>query len=519
TPVQLSTQKLHEIHRPAFQAAIDAGVKTVMLNSGEINGVPVHASREIVTDLLRNEMGFEGVVVTDWDDIGKLVDFHKTAKNYKEATYQAVNAGIDINMTPLTLDFNHTLIELAEEGRITMDRIDESVRRILKLKFELGLFENPFPRNDRFDRIGSLENKQKALDAARESIVLLKNEGNHLPLQNPKKIILSGPTADNKRNLSGGWTLAWQGAEEERYPEDMHTIFSALKIEFPEAEIELMNGSDINTGKNSQAFSNRLNDADLIIYAGGEEPYTEFVGNITDLSLPMEQQSEINLLSKSNTPLLLILVQGRPRIITDVFQNVEGLLFAGLPGFEGAEAIANVISGKVNPSGKLPISYPQYPNHFVTYNHKSSDIYFFNPEEANDISQGSDNTSLFEFGYGLSYTDFEYRDLTLSTDRISDKETLRVSVKVINTGVREGKESVLWFITNHVGRITRPVKELKHFEKICLKPGEEKTLYFEIEPIKNLSYPDFDGSAILESGTYTIRVGNISREFNLIKSE
>lgn len=516
TPVQIGMQALQEFHIPPFQASIEAGMKTIMLNSGEVNGIPVHASKEIIQGILREQLGFDGVIVTDWEDIGKLVDFHKVAKDYKEATYMAVKAGIDVNMTPLTTQFNEALMELYEEGRISEERIDESVRRILRLKFELGLFEHPYPSDERLDRIGEDRNKAKALEAARESIVLLKNENNVLPIANPQRIVLTGPTADNKRNLSGGWTLSWQGAEEERYPEDMHTVFTALQQEYPDAEIELIEELPMDaSSRNQNRFFRSLNSADLIIYVGGEEPYTEFVGNITDFRLPEFQRNEISFLNQAETPVALVLVQGRPRIITDIYSDTDIILFAGLPGFEGAEAIANIFSGAVNPSGKLPFSYPQHTGHYLTYNHKSSDVYFFNPDEANHIAQGEQQTALFEFGYGLSYTTFEYSDLELSASEITADETLLATVTITNTGNVAGMESALWFLTNQVGSISRPVKELKHFEKVSLEPGESVTIDFEINPHKVLWFPDAEGNRIYETGSFTLTVDDLSSDFRL----
>ena len=506
SPAYIPKQVLHEFHRPSFQAAVDAGIKTVMLNSGEVNGVPVHGSYELITELLRNDMGFKGVVVTDWGDIEKLVDFHFVAEDFKEATYRAVMAGVDVSMTPLTLEFNEALKALVDEGRITEERLDESVRRILRLKFELGLFEHPYPSDDRLDRIGTEINKKNALDAAHESIVLLRNKNNILPAENPARILVAGPSADSKRNLAGGWTLAWQGAPGERYPDEMMTILDALKSEYPDASVE-----QIHVIPSKQ----QLDESDMIVYAGGEEPYTEFVGNISDLSLPQNQIDDINLLAESNTPLILVLVQGRPRLITSMEKKTHAILHAGLPGFEGAEAIANIISGTVNPSGKLPISYPESSVHFTPYNHKPSANYDFDEDDANQISQVSLPTSLYPFGHGLSYTTFEYSDLSLNSRSVVADGSLSASVQVTNTGDRMGMESVLWFITDHVGTITRPVEELAHFEKITLEPGESATITFKIIPEKHLSYPDRNGNPILETGTFTVKVGELTREFEL----
>ncbi len=497
TPVQLSMQAIREFHLPPFQAAVDAGIKTMMLNSGEVNGIPVHASYEFVTELLRDEMGFDGVVLTDWADIEKLVDLHRTAENYKEAVYQAVTAGIDVSMTPLDLNFNTALKELVDEGRITEERLDESVRRILRLKFELGLFEYPFPRSDRLYRIGTEENRLKALEAARESIVLLRNENDVLPAKEPNLIVVAGMSANSKRNLNGGWTLTWAGGTEEQYPEDMHTIYTALQKEYPAAEIRLI-ASELRSSANRDL----LDSADLIIYAGGEEPYAEFTGNVTDLTLPSDQLSDVAFLSESETPLVLVLVLGRPRIITPIVEKTDAIIFTGLPGFEGGEAIANIISGRVNPSGRLPISYPMYTGHFSTYNHKPSAI---------------SSSALYPFGHGLSYTEFDYSDLQLGSHSVGMNESLTASVTVTNSGEVTGMESVLWYITNHVGRISRPVLELKHFEKIELEPGESTRLEFELVPQKHISYPDRYGNRILEPGRITVRVGDLSKEFMLVE--
>ena len=519
TPAHLPMQQIHEFHRPSFQKAVDAGLKTVMTNSGEINGVPVVASHDILTRLLRDQMGFEGVIVTDWDDIGKLVNFHYTADNFKKATYDAVMAGVDMSMTPLHLDFNSSLLELVEEGRIPEKRIDESVRRILRLKFELGLFEHPYPRDDRFDRIGCRENRRKALDAARESMVLLKNDNRVLPVEKPARIGVLGPSAHSRRNLCGGWTIAWQGGKESRYPDTIHTVYSALTDEFPEAEVHHFGPEDVPDVNAASAsalasYLEKLNGMDLLVYAGGEEPYCEFAGNIADLKLPDGQVEELKYLSKSTAPVVLVLVQGRPRLINEVVDGADAIIFAGLPGFEGATAIANIISGNVNPCGKMPVSYPMNPNHYLPYNHKKSNLYFFDPNVANQIVQGNVTTSLFPFGYGLSYTTFAYSDLKLSAGSMDEEGSIKATVTVSNTGQREGKEPVLWFTSTRTGRITRPVKELKHFEKVSLKPGESATCEFVISP-DVVAYPGEQGEPILEKGSYSVMVGNLDQEFRI----
>ena len=518
TPVDLSMQTIHEFHRPSFQAAIDAGMKTIMVNSGEVNGTPVHASKELLTDLLRNEMGFEGVILTDWADIGKLYNFHKTARNYDEATLQAIEAGIDMSMTPNSLSFNESLLKLVENGSVTEERLNESVRRILKLKFELGLFEHPYPSGESLDEIGSDSHKSLALNAAEESIVLLKNDDEVLPLsKSVERLLVVGPTADNKRNLAGGWTLAWQGTAEERYPESMKTIADALRDEFPNSEIISMESIGNKYTNRRKEFNKLAENADAILIAAGEEPYTEFVGNITDLKLDEDQIEMIKAVNETGKPSVLVLVAGRPRVINEIVYDTESIIWAGLPGFEGAEAIARVISGQVNPSGKLPFSYPQFAGHFIPYNHKPSAAYYFDETIANDIVVDTEALTMWEFGYGLSYTEFSYESLELSETSIDVNQHITAKISVTNVGNRTGTEAVLWYLTDEVGRISRPVKELTHFERVTLEPGETKEMTFRIDPEKQLSYPGFDGESILEEGNFTLQVGSEKATFHLQK--
>ncbi len=514
TPVDLSMQTIHEFHRPSFQTAIDAGMKTMMLNSGEVNGIPVHASKELLTDLLRDEMGFEGVIVTDWADIGKLYNFHKTARDYDEATLQAIEAGIDMSMTPNSLSFNESLLKLVNNGSVTEERLNESVRRILKLKFELGLFEHPYPSGESLDEIGSDSHKALALKAAEESMVLLKNDDDILPIsQNVKKLLVVGPSAESKRNLAGGWTLAWQGAAEERYPESMKTITDALREEFPNSEIISMESIGNKYSKTRKEFNELAESSDAVIIAAGEEPYTEFVGNITNLKLDEDQLDMIKAVNETGKPSVLVLVAGRPRVINEIVYDTESIIWAGLPGFEGAEAIAKVISGQVNPSGKLPFSYPQFVGHFIPYNHKPSAAYYFDETIANDIVVDSEASTFWEFGYGLSYTDYFYENLELSDTAIDVNQQLTAKISVTNEGDRVGTETILWYLTDEVGRISRPVKELVHFERVTLEPGETKELTLTIDPENQLSYPGFDGEPILEEGYFTVQVGKEKARF------
>ncbi|MEM7107287.1 MAG: glycoside hydrolase family 3 N-terminal domain-containing protein [Bacteroidota bacterium] len=490
TPSHIPDQYLHEFLRPSFQRAIDAGVHTVMINSGEINGVPVHASPRILKGLLRSQMRFEGVVITDWKDIQKLVENHRIAENEKEATFLAIQAGIDISMAASSTSFCVYLRELVAEGRISETRIDESVKRILNLKQKLGLFEHPYPSKDRLRQIGAEANRLLAKKAAKESIVLLKNDSIGsaplLPLDRSARLLLTGMSAHSKRNLAGGWTIQWQGAKEERYPEDMYTIKTALDQDF----------ESVRYVPDPQELKRLSKRADVILIATGEEPYTEFEGNINDLSLAQEEIELIETAVATQVPVVLLLVEGRPRALNGLEKKLAGIIWAGLPGFEGAEAIASVVSGQVNPSGKLPLSYPAFSAHHTAYHHKPTET----------------GTWMYPFGHGLSYTTFEYSKLSLSDTVFS--ESIQAKVQLENVGGTAGKETVLWFLKDEVGRITRPVKILKHFEKVHLNPGERKEVFFDLE-MADLMYPNEKGVPVAEPGYFVLQVGDHQKRFRL----
>jgi beta-glucosidase len=498
-PADVSDQALYEFHLPSFKAAINSGIKTVMINSGEINGEPVTGSYWVLTEILRDQLKFKGVAVTDWEDIIRLYRNHHIAENEKEATYKAISAGVDVAMTPYTTDFCDLLLELVKEGRISEERIDLSVSRILRLKFELGLFENPFPRNDRFKRIGSPENKAKALEAARESIVLMKNE-NTLPLNSTstKNVLLAGPVANLKQPLAGGWTLRWIPAEESIYPKDMLTVYGALQREF----------SNVSLASNVAEIKSKSAQADAIVVAVGEMPYSEGYGSIVDLNLPQDQKDLIKAAQATGKPVILVIIAGRPRIITDVYQDCKAVLFAGLPGFEGAQAIAEIISGKVNPSAKMSFTYPHSVNRLMPHNHKISEI-----QLAHEIPNP---VALVPFGTGLSYTTFEYSNLRVSDSTLASADgELKATVTVKNTGTKSGKEAVLWFLHDEVASISRPVRDLKYYEKQLLNPGESKTFSFTIKPFDHLTFPNKKGEQILEDGYFTIMVVNLKTRFKL----
>lgn len=496
-PVDLSTQSLYEFHLPSFKAAINAGISTVMINSGEINGEPVHASYWILTEILRDELKFKGVAVTDWEDIIRLYRNHKVGVDEKDATYKAIQAGVDMAMTPYTTKFHDYMVELVKEGKISEERVELSVSRILRLKFETGLFENPYPRNDRFNRIGSPENKANALEAARESIVLMKNE-KALPLASTSRVLLAGPNANLKRVLAGGWSLRWIPAEEEIFPKDMHTVYTAMQKEF----------SNLTLATTTAEVKSKASKVDAIVLAIGEMPYSEGFGSILDINLPTDQLELIKVAQATGKPVILVMISGRPRIITSVYPGCKAVLFAGLPGFEGAQAIAEILSGKVNPSAKLSFNFPHSVNRLVPHNHKVSEVTLAH-EIPNPIA-------LEHFGHGLSYTTFEYSNLQLSDSVLTtDGAEIKASVTVKNTGARDGKEAVLWFLHDEVASLSRPVRDLKYYEKELIKPGESKTFTFTIKPTEHLTFPDKNDVAQLEDGYFTVMVGNLKTRFKL----
>lgn len=501
TPTDISMQTLYEMHVPAFRAAINAGVMAVMINSGEVNGEPVHSSHRLLTTLLRDELKFKGVCVTDWEDIIRLYRNHLTAKDEKDATYQAIMAGIDMSMTPYTTNFCDLTKQLVDEGKIPMERIDLAVSRILRMKYELGLFDHPYPRNDRFDRVGSAANKAKALNAARESIVLMKNNG-VLPLDTvkTKSILVAGPVANLKSPLGGGWTLRWVTQDETLYPKDMLTPYTGIQKEFPNSKVTLAStAADI---KSKAAGVN------AIVMVVGEMPYSEGFGSINDISLPDDQVALVQAAQSTGKPVIMVIVAGRPRVITKIYDQCSAVLFAGLPGFQGGQAIGEILGGTVNPSAKMSFNYPAYVNRLVPHNHK--------PTEELLAHVIPNKIALVPFGNGLSYTTFQYSNLTLSDSVLhSDTDTLTATVTVTNTGKVAGKEAVLWFTFDEVASLTRPVEELKYYEKQLIEPGQSKTFTFKLVPEQQLWFPDDQDHHLLEDGYFRITVGDQKARFKL----
>ena len=503
TPSEIPMQTLREVFLPPFQKAINAGVKSIMVNSGELNGEAVHASRFLLQELLRKEMGFEGVLLTDIKDISKIVTMHKAAATEKEATLYSIEAGIDMYMACNTVEFIQIMQSLIAEKKITVKRIDSSVTRILKLKFELGLFENPFPRKDRLQRIGTVANHQIAVKTAAESIVLLKNSNNLLPLK-ANYILVVGFAATAKKPLTGPWTFEWLGADERRQPNQMLSIYEALKKTFAASVVDVLQTADTIGDAAIESMVLRANQADVIVVTAGEMPYSEFKGNDQSLELEASQQKLIKAAYATGKPVVLVLIEGRPRIISKIEPYARAILFAGLPGQGGAEALADIIAGNLNPSGKLSFSYPLDQGHVIPYYHK--------PSELTHLKEGA-SLWQYPFGHGLSYTSFTYQDTQLSDSIFNKKDTaITFKVQVKNTGAITGKEVVMIYLTDEVGRITRPVKQLKYFSKVELEPNQKITVSCTIHR-KDFAYPDQFGNMIAEQGFFTILTGDKSLQF------
>ncbi|HCK99451.1 MAG TPA: beta-glucosidase [Candidatus Marinimicrobia bacterium] len=503
SPAWIPERMLREIFLPSFKAAIDAGVATVMVNSSEINGIPVHSSYYLLTEVLRNELGFKGFVVSDWNDINNLYLREKVAKNQKEAVKMAVMAGVDMSMVPYDFSFYELLLELVKEGAVPEWRIDEAVARILKVKFELGLFENPYPNVELKKQFACDEFREVNLQAARESITLLKNKKQTLPLSKNVKVLVTGPSTNLLSVLNGGWTITWQGNEEALYPKDKKTVLAAIREKIGAQNVLYQPGVDFNEEIDIPAAVQAAKGVDVAIICIGEPTYCETPGNIDDLTMSAAQLKLVEAIEKTGTSVVLVLIEGRPRLINKVVDKTDAIIMAYLPGMEGGQAIADVLFGDVNPSGKLPISYPRYPHSLMTYDYKNS-----------ETAGGNDYDAQWSFGFGLSYTEFAYRDLTIDKTEFSQGEDIRVTVNVTNTGDVVGKEVVQLYVSDLVASITPPVKRLKGFRKVELQPGESKTVEFELSD-DDLSFIGRDNIRIVEPGEFVVSVADLKAKFEL----
>jgi beta-glucosidase len=505
TPAWIPEGVLREYFLPPFKAAIDAGIKTIMVNSAEINGVPVHSSHALLTGLLRDELGFKGVVVTDWEDVIKLHKVHRVATSEKEAVKIAVLAGIDISMTPFTLTFYDHLVELVREGEISEDRIDESVRRILKLKFDMGLFDNPYPNPELAAGVAQASSHKASLAAAQDAMTLLKNDQDLLPLSKQTSILLTGPGAASLPPLYGGWSYTWQGVEESFYPQNTYNLLQAMRASLERNQVKYVPGVSYSESIDISAAVAAAKNVDVIVVAIAEKPAVEQPGIIENLDLPEAQLQLVKALQSTGKPVVLVLMENRPRIIREIEKNSQAIMMAYLPGMFGAEAIVDVLFGDVNPNGKLPFTYPRYSGSLENYDYKGS-------EQQTLAYTWTAYNPQWPFGYGLSYTTYKYSHLKLDKAEMYPDDVLNVSVTVTNTGKRAGKESIQLYVSDLFASVTPAVKKLRRFTKISLEPGESKTVEFELRK-EDLSFIGRDNKPILEPGDFEIKVGKLKSGF------
>jgi beta-glucosidase len=518
TPAYIPENILREYHLPPFKAAIEAGAHTLMVNSGIINGAPVHASYELLTKILREELNFKGLIVTDWGDIENLHRRDRVAANNREAVAMAINAGIDMSMIAYDYEsFCKDLLTAVREGLIKQERIDEAVGRILTLKFKLNLFDKPVSNPDDYPKFGSREFEQAARNAAAEAITLLKNKSDILPLPKTAKVLVTGPGANSMRPLNGCWTYSWQGELSDEFAEKYNTIYEAIRNKIDD-RANFVPG--ISFGKtmdyrveNEDRYDEALDAAknvDYIVFCAGENSYAEKPGDLVDLSLSKKQLAYARDLLKTGKPVILVLTEGRPRVIREIASDVDGIIMAYWSGNFGGDALADIIFGDVNPSGKLPVTYPSAVNSLVTYIHKPSEE---QSKSAGMYNYEGDFTPEFEFGYGLSYTTFEYKNLTLSSATLTGEEKLSITVEVVNTGKRAGKEVVQLYTSDLVASLTPDVRRLRRFEKISLEAGETKTVHFTIDA-SDLAFVNLKNQWITEAGEFEITINKLTAKFN-----
>jgi beta-glucosidase len=506
TPAWIPERQLREYFLPTFEKAIENGALTVMINSGEINGIPVHADHDILTKLLRDELGFKGLAVTDWEDIIKLYREHKVAVDMRDAVKMAVMAGIDMSMTPNDYTFNEALIDLVKKGEVPESRINEACRRILWVKKQIGLLENPMPDFAYYTKFASEEHKDIALKTALESITLLKNEENILPLRKDANILVCGPAANSLNILNGAWTHTWQGVDENFNTKGAKTIFQALS-DYSTGKVEYALGSELDKEADIAVAISKAKKSDYIIVCIGEIPSTEKPGDIEDLNLPASQQKLVKELSSLGKPVILVMVLNRPLIVREIEPLSKAIINCYLPGDFGGDALANILFGNVNPSGKLPFTYPRYTGSLVSYDHKYT-------EKLDKLFGYNAFNPQWEFGHGLSYSTFTYSSLKLNKTDFESTETLEVSVDITNTSAIEGKEVVQIYISDEVASITPSVKRLRAFQKVSIKPNATETITFKI-PLKELAFISKDNRWITEPGNFSLSVGELNSKFSL----
>jgi beta-glucosidase len=502
TPAWIGERMLREYFLPTFEAGVKAGSPTIMVNSAEVDGIPGHANYHYLTTILRGEMGFEGFTVSDWADIKNLHKRDHLAATEKEAVKMAVMAGIDMSMVPFDFSFYQLLLELVKSGEVPMTRIDEAVSRILTVKYQAGLFDSKaqvLPVGGNFSNVDAVETNRQA---ARESIVLAKNANNVLPLKKESSILITGPAANLLSVLNGGWTITWQGDDESLYPQNKLTLFEAIQNK-SKGKVTYVGGNSFNDQIDVQKAVEEAKSHDIIVLCLGEKPYTETTGNIDSLTLDQSQINLANAMIATGKPVVLVMLGGRPRIITTIAEQVSGVVLGFLPGMEGGPAIADILYGDYNPSGRLPISYPRNTNDIVMYDHKPMEAYEFNSYNP-----------LYPFGHGLSYTVFQTGGLMLERNKINKGENINMTVTVKNTGTVKGKETVLLYLNDIAASVSRPIKQLKAFKKVELEPGQAESLSFTLTPY-DLSFIGVDLKRIIEPGDFKVMVGDETAIFTV----
>lgn len=518
TPAYISPADLREKHFAPFLAGLQAGALTVMVNSASVNGMPMHANKDILTGWLKEETGWDGVLITDWADINNLYTREMVAKDKKDALRIAINAGIDMIMEPYSCDACGYLVELVKEGKIPMSRIDDACRRVLRMKYRLDLFKKPTQKLKNYPKFGGEEFAKLALEGATESMVLLKNEGNILPLQHGKKILLTGPNANQMRCLDGGWSYTWQGHRADEFAGKYNTIYEAFCNEYGKENVILNQGVTYNEkGKyweenepQIQGAVDAAKNVDVIVACIGENSYTETPGNLTDLWLSENQRNLVKELAKTGKPVVLVLNEGRPRLIADIEPLAQGIIDILIPGNMGGDALVNLVSGKSNFSGKMPYTYPKEINSLANYDFKKS-------EEVGTMEGAYDYnakiTQQWGFGYGLSYTSYKYSNLKVSLSDFRYGDIIKVSVDVKNTGKVAGKESVLLFSSDLIASMVPDGRRLRAFNKIELQPGETKTVTFELKA-DDLAFVGWDGKWRLEEGDFKLMIADQSADIH-----
>lgn len=506
TPAYIPETQLRQWFVPPFAAAVKAGAVTCMANSSEINGVPVHSSSFYLKTLLRDELGFDGFVVSDWADIENLYTREKVAKDRREAVKMAVMAGVDMSMVPYDYSFYDTLLQLVNDGEVPMKRIDEAVGDILRVKYMLGLFEKPYPVKSLAGSVGSAASHQVNLQAAQEAMTLLKNDG-LLPLAKNKKVLVTGPAANKLSVLNSGWTFTWQGDKEELYPQEKNTILEAIQAKVGRGNAVHVDAvtfdKEFDVAKAVEAAAG----VDAIVACIGEPPYCETPGNIEDLTMSEPQLNLVKALAKTGKPIVLVLVEGRPRVIRTIVDDAKAILMAYTPGLEGGQAVADVLFGDANPSGKLPLTYPKYAGGFMWYDHKNS-----------ETQGGNKYDPQWPFGFGLSYSKISYHGLKVDVSEMTPADTLTATVQITNESDRPAKEIVQLYLTDVVATVTPPVRVLKRFEKVELAPKATQTVRFTLT-WDDLSFIGRDNKPVVEPGEFKVQVGDMSVSFNAVEKK